>query len=375
VLQEEQISHAIDACYDAVVDPERWPAALHMLAGSMGSACCMFYPQFPDETVLRMPASPVFSQFLEAFVGEGWWLDDHRADRAFPFFNAGRAVLIEHDIATEEDRHTLPAYHELYYRHGLPWWGGFGFEVSGRQWCVPILRSGGQDAFTRAEAAQLERIVPQLRRMISISEKLTRDRVHTSLDLLGRMDVAALALDWQGRVIRKNQYATALLGEWVTIRGGRLHALDRESDRRLQHLLAAATAGDAMCPSSRAASVSAEPVAIRRGDLRPLVAEAMPASGLFGDVLFQARALVFLTDLARPSLPAPDRIAAILGLTSAEGRLVAQLVEGRELADAAERLGVSVHTARSQLKSVFAKTGTHRQAELVALAGRITKGW
>jgi DNA-binding CsgD family transcriptional regulator len=100
----------------------------------------------------------------------------------------------------------------------------------------------------------------------------------------------------------------------------------------------------------------------------------MPASGLFGDVLWQARALVFLTDLARPSLPAPDRIAAILGLTSAEGRLVAQLTEGRELADAAERLGISVHTARSQLKSVFVKTDTHRQAELVALTGKIAKG-
>jgi DNA-binding CsgD family transcriptional regulator len=96
--------------------------------------------------------------------------------------------------------------------------------------------------------------------------------------------------------------------------------------------------------------------------------------GCFGDVLCQARALVFLTDLAKPPLAMPDRVAAILGLTSAEGRLVAQLVEGRELADAAERLGISVHTARSQLKSVFAKTDTHRQAELVALAGRIAKG-
>ena len=374
MVHEERISHAIDACYDAVVDPERWSAALHMLAGSMGSACCMFYPQFPDETVLRMPASPVFSQFLEAFVGEGWWLDDHRADRAFPLLNAGRSVVIEHDIATEEDRHTLPAYHELYYRHGLPWWGGLGFEVSGRQWCVPILRSSEQGAFTRAEAAQLERIVPHLRRMISISEKLTLDRVHTSLDLLDRMDVAALALDWQGKVMRTNRYAAALIGEGIVIRSGRLHAPDRESDIRLQHLIAAATAVGATRPSSRAASVSAEPVAIRRGDLRPLVAEAMPASGLFGDVLWQARALVFLTDLARPSLPAPDRIAAILGLTSAEGRLVAQLTEGRELADAAERLGISVHTARSQLKSVFAKTDTHRQAELVALTGKIAKG-
>jgi DNA-binding CsgD family transcriptional regulator len=373
-MDRQQIDAALEACYDAVVDPERWSDALHRLARSLGAVCCMFYPQYPGQTLLRMPASPDFKDFLDEFVRDGWWLDDHRADRGWPMFNAGRSVLIEHDIATDEDRHTLPAYHELYYRHGLPWWAGLAFRASGRQWCVPILKSGGQGAFTHAEGATMETIVPHLRRMVSISEKLALGRVHTSLDLLDSMSTAALALDWQGRVIRTNQHAAALLGEWVAIRGGRLHALDRESDRRLQHLLAAVMAGDAMDPSSRAAAVSAEPVPLRRGALRPLVAEAMPASGLFGDVLCQARALVFLTDLARPSLPAADRIAAILCLTSAEGRLVAQLVKGRELADAAERLGVSVHTARSQLKSVFAKTGTHRQAELVALAGRITKG-
>jgi DNA-binding CsgD family transcriptional regulator len=170
-----------------------------------------------------------------------------------------------------------------------------------------------------------------------------------------------------------NDRAEALLGDGVEFTGGGFHAIDRESDKRLQRLIGAAIAADAVDVSTHSAAVSADPVAIRRAGRRPLIAEAMPASGLFGDVLFRTRALIFLTDLATPLLAAPDRIAAILGLTSAEGRLVAQLVEGREMGEAAEWLGISIHTARSQLKSVFAKTGTHRQTELVALAGRIDK--
>lgn len=55
------------------------------------------------------------------------------------------------------------------------------------------------------------------------------------------------------------------------------------------------------------------------------------------------------------------------GLTCAEARLASMMAEGNSLEDIAESLAVSIQTARSQLKSVFAKTGVRRQAELVAL--------
>ena len=40
---------------------------------------------------------------------------------------------------------------------------------------------------------------------------------------------------------------------------------------------------------------------------------------------------------------------------------------GLSLADVSGTLGISQHTARAQLKSIFAKTGVSRQAELVRL--------
>ncbi len=54
-------------------------------------------------------------------------------------------------------------------------------------------------------------------------------------------------------------------------------------------------------------------------------------------------------------------------LTPAEARLAHMLVSGDALTDIAEKLGVSHNTVRNQLKSVFSKTGTKRQAELVGL--------
>ena len=52
-------------------------------------------------------------------------------------------------------------------------------------------------------------------------------------------------------------------------------------------------------------------------------------------------------------------------LTSAEARLVAHLAEGTSLKSSAEALGVKYESARTCLKSIFQKTRTHRQAELV----------
>lgn len=370
-MDQRRINAALDACYDAVVDPASWVEALHGLARSLDAVCCMFYPQHPEDTLLQMPASHDFRDFLGEFVRDGWWLNDHRADRGWPMFNAGRTVVLEEEVATEEERRALAAYHDLYPRYDVPWWAGLGFRVSERQWVFPILRSERAGRFARAEAAQMEPIVPHLRRMISISEKLAFGRVVSTLDILDHVRVAALALDWRSRVIRMNSAAKALLGDGIACVAGRLEATDRRSDGALQRLLAAAVSPEAADLSTQSAATSTLPVTIRRFGRRPLVAEAMPAAGLFGDILQQARALVFIADMEARNQPRQERIAAILGVTAAESLLLARLAAGDGLAEAAAAIGISIHTARSQLKSLFAKTGTHRQAELVALGERI----
>lgn len=68
--------------------------------------------------------------------------------------------------------------------------------------------------------------------------------------------------------------------------------------------------------------------------------------------------------------PEPDQALAQMlregfGLTAAEARLALILAEGPTLAEAAERLGVSVNTVRNQLRAVFDKLGLNRQSELV----------
>jgi DNA-binding CsgD family transcriptional regulator len=55
------------------------------------------------------------------------------------------------------------------------------------------------------------------------------------------------------------------------------------------------------------------------------------------------------------------------GLTGAEARLTAEILKGDGIAAAARRRGISAATAKTNLSSIFEKTGTHRQAELIRL--------
>lgn len=84
-----------------------------------------------------------------------------------------------------------------------------------------------------------------------------------------------------------------------------------------------------------------------------------------------AKALVWLTPLVPMVDPAGD-LARLFGLTLAEKRLVSRLTRGEDVAAAAGALNVSVHTARTQLKAIFAKTGRRTQSSLLSLVVQLS---
>lgn len=60
-------------------------------------------------------------------------------------------------------------------------------------------------------------------------------------------------------------------------------------------------------------------------------------------------------------------LTQLWGLTDAEANVAVKVAQGLAPQDIAEAAECSVHTIRTQLKSVFRKTGTSRQNELATL--------
>ncbi len=77
------------------------------------------------------------------------------------------------------------------------------------------------------------------------------------------------------------------------------------------------------------------------------------------------RALIVLSDPnSAPSLP-PDLLKRLFGLSPAESRLASALCVGATLNEHAAKAGVTISTARYQLKQVMAKTQVTKQSQLV----------
>lgn len=173
----------------------------------------------------------------------------------------------------------------------------------------------------------------------------------------------AVTVDRAGRVIAVNSEMSSLLGENIRIRNNRLIVSDALARSRLQDLMQAIGA--------ESNTSDLEPIVLKCDDASPVVLRMMAipeaARGLF---LGASAILTFVRVRPRPR-PAPSLLSGIFGLTPAEARLTAVLADGSTLIQAAKALNISWETARTQLKTVFLKTNTHRQSELVALLSRV----
>jgi DNA-binding CsgD family transcriptional regulator len=113
---------------------------------------------------------------------------------------------------------------------------------------------------------------------------------------------------------------------------------------------------------------------VKRTEKRPLVVQAQPLPRQLCDVFGRARALVRFFDLESKTRPNPTLLQKSFGLTAAEARMARHISSGESLDAAADELAISYETARKHLRAIFAKTDTHRQAELVALLGKLANG-
>lgn len=84
----------------------------------------------------------------------------------------------------------------------------------------------------------------------------------------------------------------------------------------------------------------------------------------------RAAALVVIVDPEWQHCALPDRWRQAFTLSARESEIATLLLGGHSVGSVAERLRISVATARVHLRNVFAKTGVTRQSELIRLLSR-----
>jgi DNA-binding CsgD family transcriptional regulator len=243
----------------------------------------------------------------------------------------------------------------------------------GKGYLISMVRPAEADPFDGDDKEVLTRLLPHLKRSLQLRDEVVHGRVERGslLDLMDQLPLAVLLVSRSGLVRLRNQAAETLLcrRDGICLRSGYLAGGSARTTAELRRLIANAAS---RAPDGEEAAAAEHFVIPRGPDRLPLISVAHPGrdADRGADVRSEPMVVVLIKD---PQVDSTRSIADFIkayGLTQAEARLLRILSNGHGLFEAAQELGITRNTARTHMRNIYAKVGTHRQSDLVRLLYR-----
>ena len=269
------------------------------------------------------------------------------------------------DLFTAEERRTSLTYNEaLVLSDGQ---NGLNVRLDGPDGCRIVMAFSdpiGRSGWESGQIETIQHLLPHIRQLVRVRQALhNADAYGASLtQLLGNSMIGVIHLGHRGRLLEMNDRARTLLrrGDALSDQGGHLHARLAADEARLQRVLAGALPADDLPAASGSLTVGRSPTAPR------ITLHVMPATAYpLGYDLWRVVAIALLIEPGPNSQIDPDLVAAVMGLTPAEGRVAALLAAGHTVRNIASLSGTRESSVRSHMKRIYGKRGISRQAELV----------
>ena len=229
-----------------------------------------------------------------------------------------------------------------------------------------VHRTRRQGAFGDADKRLYALLMDHFARAVGLSLRLGLSLGQNTLapEIIEALDLGVILVEADRRVVQVNRVAEAVLAQrhWLTVVDGRLRTVHHGSLGLLSWRIASAalTGAGAGLDAGTVLRLRA-----RGGEALPVLVAPFRVPEEAWGMAQPTAALVFRAP-SSAGAPQAAAISALYDLSAAEARLVAHLAGGCSLTDAARRSGISLNTAKTQMKSAFARTGFSRQADLVA---------
>lgn len=179
---------------------------------------------------------------------------------------------------------------------------------------------------------------------------------------------AVIFTDAQGAVVHQNATAERLIARsegLAILPDGMLVTADRASNARLSRLVGLVAQSVQNANGSQEGVVA---VKRPRGQMPLLISvKTLPRPFLATPSLREVSAMITFADPDTPPPSLVDPVAEVFGLTQAERRVVAGVLEGLKAREISARLGISINTVNTHVKRVYAKTGVRRHGDLIRL--------
>jgi DNA-binding CsgD family transcriptional regulator len=366
-MDEARLHRAIAEIYDRCLDPGRMSGVGGVIEGALGIGSSIHFvsEQAEGRMVRLLSASANFDEdarrdYALHYHDRNVWFQRARP-RPPPVVARGEELIEETDfLRSEFGADWCPRvgiFHMMGCTYPLPGGliGGSGVHRTRRQ--GPFDAEG-----MRIYGLLMQHFANAVGLLIRLELQPGRERVAQAL--VESLELGAILVQGDRRVVHANRVAEAVLrrGRWLTTVDGRLRTVHHGSLGALSLRIAAA--------ARTALGQGTDPGAVLRlpapgeAPLPLLIAPFRGGDGQWGPL--QPTVILLFRDPECRVLPCRSAIAEAYGLSPAESRLVALLMDGNSLTEAAGRAGISLNTAKSQLRSIFVRTGFSRQAELVA---------
>lgn len=361
VRKKRLYDELVDLCYECALDTTSWQRLLERLVEASGhQKVFLFHARHHKRDAhaamtinLRPPAS------WNGDDNEHWPLGPGLDFSGSHTLGAWQKALIdfgsEHALQAPEGQKPRGLHHVASVRLD---------EQSDSGIYLTVLHQVGAPSPTARHYALLERITPHLLKAVKVSARincLELDLAKRDL-LLDHHATPLWLLDAEGQVLHGNQAARhmSLSGSPLFEKFARLHSTTQDSHLRKLIRRAAGKYGKRQAGWLR----------LDTSEAQELLVTPVPADA---DCNRHFNKPLVLLALLENRLPGP-LLTELFQLSPAEHRLAELLAQGLTLECCATRLNVSINTVKTQLRALFRKTGTTRQAQLINLFARLIGG-
>jgi DNA-binding CsgD family transcriptional regulator len=365
VGNERELVGLIGQLYEAATDPD-----------CVRNLCAVMAPHFKTESSiihtctessLEMRSILSATQNLDSWAWSAY--DAHYHDRNVWFQRGIRkgpsVVVICQELVSDSELLRSEWYD---YCQKLDWFHCLGVGVSiGKDLVggIGFHRPRFGKPYDEADRRKAQFILPHLERALQIQHRiaaLTQER-DVAFDVMDGLAIGILFVTSDARLLFANRVAERALqsAHGLSVSRGRLRVQDSRQRDHFERLVGEAAQTSAGNGTKAGGVVSVATASGRR--LFLLVSPFRSMSIGYGPAL--PAAVVLFSDPQAEIATPESALQTLFGLTPAQSRLVIALLEGQSLSQYAQGAGISINTAKTQMRQVFAKTGYDRQVDLV----------
>jgi len=370
-MDRRRSSHIVPEIYEATIDPSHWDYVVTMIAKLTRSrSACLYYKNKEMELASTIAQYGLPDNQRLNFSDQCDSLDSMFSDHES---NAAKETICRQFFPGSNG--VMPADSDLYLQWMKP---NDIFHVGGAQFVdteshkagIAILRNKEAGVWSDGELRVIDEILPHLRRALNIHSEFTHLRLKQDALLKGldRLVIGLILYDRNAQPVYINPTAKAIIENHPALQmhDGDLFLINPDDEKNLRKTIIATAEIDP--EDSWKQSVA---IGITHPDAPaplPLLVTPMHANLITSDLDYEgAKVAVFLSD---PNMQQPisiENLVSVYNLTPSESQVAISLANGHSIEEIANITCHSAHTIRSQLKSVFRKTGVSRQSELIKL--------